>query len=95
MAVEKDGAGAEVRIETLPRASLAVVSGVHAVALGAGAVVLPFVLASWLSVSLGVLSLLALAVSVLALAGRRRELALAWRVYSICSLSSSPASAGW
>jgi hypothetical protein len=86
MAAESNASGAEVRFESLPRVSLAVVSGLHALVFAAGALVLPFVLASWLSVSLGVLSLLALAVCALAALGRRRELALAWRVLSIACL---------
>jgi hypothetical protein len=86
MAAENEGASAEVRLDTLPRYSLALVAGLHAIVLGTGALVLPFVVASWLSVSLGVLALLALSVSVLALLGRRRELATAWRVLSIGSL---------
>ncbi len=54
MAAENEGASAEVRLDTLPRYSLALVAGLHAIVLGTGALVLPFVVASWLSVSLGV-----------------------------------------
>ena len=82
MAAESNGSGAEVRVEKLPRVSLAVLAGLHALVFASGALVLPFVLASWLSISLGALCLLALAVCVLAALGRK-ELALAWRVLSI------------
>jgi hypothetical protein len=86
MSAEIERTGAEVKGASLPRYSLAVVSGLHASVFATGALLLPFVLTSWLSISLGLLALMALAVTVLAALGRERELELAWRVFSIAAL---------
>lgn len=86
MTAEQRGSGREVRLAPFPRYSLALVSFVHALVLGVGALVVPFVASSWFAVGLGVLALLALAVSVFSAFGGGKKLWVAWRVFSFAAL---------